>query len=374
MRPLSVAHFVKDLDRHSGGPSVSVPALCRELCGIGETEVHLFTRPSPDPVPEPESDRFHLHHLDGSRVSVEHALAAAWKGVPAKSRLLHLHGLWDPMNYWASRYARRNHIPVVWSIRGMLEPWALNHKRLKKRLGWHLYQRRSLRHAALLHATSPAEEESLHREALSAVASVVIPNGVAPPPGTDLPSFDFNERSRTLLFLGRLHPVKGIPALLDAWAAGAPEGWTLQLTGPDDSGHRSEIERQIRSLKISHTVLITPAVEGEEKWKLLSSVGCLILPSFSENFGLVVAEALAMGTPVAASTGTPWEILETIGAGWWVQPKKTALLKFLRELGGIDANTRSDMGMKGRQYVLEHHHWSAVAEAFHRCYQGVELP
>lgn len=373
MPPLSVAHFVKDLDRHSGGPSVSVPALCRELCGIGETDVHLFTRPSSSPVAELESDRFHLHHLDGSRVSVEHALDEAWKGVPPESRVLHLHGLWDPMNYWASRYGRRNHIPVVWSIRGMLEPWALNHKRLKKRIGWHLYQWRSLRHAALLHATSPAEEESLRREGLSAVTSVVIPNGVAPPE-PNLPSPASNERSRTLLFLGRFHPVKGIPVLLEAWAAGAPEGWTLQLTGPDDSGHRMEIERQVRSLEISSTVLITSAVAEEEKWKLLSSVGCLILPSFSENFGLVVAEALAMGTPVAASTGTPWEILETIGAGWWLQPEKTALRKFLRELGELDANARRDMGMKGRQYVLAHHHWSAVAEAFHRCYQDVELP
>jgi len=355
---MRVIHFIKNLDKSSGGPSVSVPGLCLALSEIPEMDVHLVTRDSEQRVQIQESSSLHLHLIDGSRASVSSILETLVSSGKENSVALHLHGLWDPMNHFASEFADRRGISTIYSLRGMLEPWALRHKWLKKKLGWLLYQRRDLQRAALLHATARHEEESFARCGLGDLRSVILPNGVSFP--QDPPVFP--GQSRTLLFLGRIHPVKGLIPLLDAWAGSAPEGWRLQITGPDEMGHRKELEKQIDSSGIGETVAITPAVDGVEKWKLLSSADVFVLPSFTENFGIAAAEALAMGTAVAASTRTPWDWLPREGAGWSVEPTESGWTAFFEELGRTPPEALTELGAQGRVYASHHFSWPAIAK------------
>lgn len=367
---LNLIHFVTDLDRSSGGLSVSVPALCKELAGLPDVRICLAARPTRMPIEAPDRPDFKISWIDGGRTSVAEVFTEMASRYPDGKTVVHLQGLWDPAYHWASRYAAKHQIPVVVSIRGMLEPWALKHKGLKKKIAWHLYQKRDLLAASALHATSPAEVESIKRVGLPGNTSIFIPNGVAPPPDIET-LIRTTPREPVLLFLGRLHRIKGLLNLIDAWATAAPPGWTLQLTGPDEDGHQRELETKIRRCQLQDSVRITGAVEGEEKWQTLAGASALVLPSFSENFGLVVAEALAAGTPVAATTASPWSSLETVNAGWWVKPEVPSLTTFLQQLGHIPAEDLLAMGKRGRDLVAQQYTWPGVAARFAEVYRGL---
>ncbi len=359
--PLTVLHFLTDLDRDSGGPSVSVPALCRALARQPGLQVDLAARPTPGAVDPGTGTDFTVFWTDGSWHRVESLLDEAMARSGPGGLVLHLHGLWDPLYLWAAMGARRRGLPFAVSIRGMLEPWALRHKRTKKRLAWHLYQKRILLGAALLHATSLEEEESIRRAGLSAANIAVVPNGVEPPSPDELPPKG-PARRLEVLFLGRIHPIKGLETLLQAWATAAPAGWTLRIAGPDADGHRSSLEILARRLGIAERVVFSGPLQGREKWAALAGASCLVLPSFSENFGMVVAEALAVGTPVATSTGTPWQSVETAGAGWRFDPEPSSLARFLDDLAATPAYELDAMGSRGKALVEAHYGWPSAAE------------
>jgi len=344
-----------------------VPALCRSLGTLPGFSVHLAARPTPSPVPIGKEEPFIVHWTDGSRTSTRRLIRELASDGAA---ILHCHGIWDPMYHAAARLARRKDIPMVYSIRGMLEPWALRHKRWKKRLGWMAYQRADLTRAALLHATSEAEVDSIRRCGFDDSQILTLPNAVPLPP--DLAHLTaITQRTRTLLFLGRIHPVKGIPPLLEAWAAAAPAGWTLQLTGPDCDGHRAGLETVVRRAGLTGRVRFTGSVDGEEKWRLLAEAGCLVLTSYSENFGMVAAEALAVGTPVAASTGTPWQRLEDEDAGWWVPPTRDGWVAFLEDLSSRSMKSLEAMGERGRAFAAREFSSPSIALRFAGAYRSL---
>src|SRR6266851_5654630 len=155
--------------------------------------------------------------------------------------VLHDNGIWLSHHHQLAVVAAQRRIPRVVSTRGMLEPWAMNHKRVKKRLGWWFYQQRDLKRATCHHVTAEAEARTVRRFGLG-VEVRVIPNGV------DLPVVQPRTaaaESRTALFLGRIYPVKGLPMLVEAWARVRPQGWRLKIAGPDEAGHRAEVEKAV---------------------------------------------------------------------------------------------------------------------------------
>jgi glycosyltransferase involved in cell wall biosynthesis len=250
----------------------------------------------------------------------------------------------------------------------MLEPWALNHKRWKKRLAWWFYQRRDLRSAALLHATAPSEAS--HLESLAVGRGIMmVPNGVDLLPTA---SFRFPSCGRkTALFVGRIYPVKGLPLLVEAWAKVRPSGWKMKIVGPDEDGHRAEVEALIRQAKLEADFEFTGALEGEALHRTYEEADLLILPSHTENFGMVVGEALAHGIPVITTYGTPWKLLETERCGWWMPVSADGLAFAL-----VDATRRSReelavMGERGRAVVVEKFGWSRIGGEFINCYQWV---
>jgi glycosyltransferase involved in cell wall biosynthesis len=238
-----------------------------------------------------------------------------------KSDVLHLNGIWHPLNHWASVAARRYGIPIIVQPHGMLEPWALGHRAWKKRLALALYQRRDLEAATLLVATAEQEAEHFRQFGLKKPIAV-IPNGVdlkAAKIYKKKPRIDDNGLRRAL-FLSRIHPIKGLHNLLEAWAAIASQDWLLQIAGPDEGGHLTEIQAKAKQLGISEHVQYLGEFDDEAKWLAYQKADLFVLPTYSENFGVVVAEALAAGLPVITTTGAPWNGLTTHDCGWWVAP------------------------------------------------------
>jgi glycosyltransferase involved in cell wall biosynthesis len=281
--------------------------------------------------------------------------------------LVHDNGLWLPHNHRVADLARARGLPRLVSTRGMLEPWALRHKAWKKQLAWRLYQRRDLDRASALHATAAPEAANLAAFALDS-AIHTIPNGVdLPPPRAGV---DGDERAgRTALFLGRLYPVKGLPMLIEAWAKARPARWRLVIAGPDEAGHREVVERAARTAGLGDAVTFNGPVFGAAKQALMADADLFVLPSHSESFGMVVAEALALGTPVLTTTAVPWPALEARGCGWRAPPTVDGLVAALREACAADAATLRRMGAAGRALVSETLGWDRIAAQFIGLYE-----
>ena len=157
--------------------------------------------------------------------------------------------------------------------------------------------------------------------------------------------------------------------LLDVWAEVRPPGWELVIAGPDEGGHRADLEAQVMRLGLQRDVLFCGAVADADKWALYRSADLFVLPTHSENFGVVVAEALAVGVPVITTTGAPWSMLTESGCGWWVPPKPRPLIEAVRSATSISDSERAAMGRRGRANVAETYGWESVVEQMRAVYE-----
>lgn len=286
--------------------------------------------------------------------------------------ILHDNGIWLPHNHRLAVLAERRGITRVVSTRGMLEPWALSHKRLKKRLAWHLYQRRDLGHARCHHTTAEAEARNVQNLQLG-VPIVTVPNGIDVP--EERPRFCGSGTKkavrRTALFLGRIYPVKGLPMLIEAWARVLPEGWFLRIAGPDEAGHQKQVERAVLAAGLGEVISFTGPILHQMKKSAFFDAELFVLPTHSESFGIVVAEALAHGLPVLTTTAAPWSILTKTGCGWWVDATVDGIAEGLRQATILDSETLRSMGAKGRALVSAKFGWKRIAELMLSTYQAI---
>jgi glycosyltransferase involved in cell wall biosynthesis len=350
-RPWRVLLVGTSLRTAYGGPALSVARLAEALTAAG-VEVGLW---SPD-----GSVATTPYLAAGSRViRLTGGLVAAARGFGPVD-LIHDNGLWLPHHHALAVLAGRLGVPRLVSTRGMLEPWALRHKRWKKHLAWMLYQRRDLCRAAGHHATSCVEGDNLRRLALG-VPIAVVPNGVDVPTAVR-PAGPAVDGRRVALFLGRLYPVKGLPLLIEAWARVRPAGWRLRIAGPDEGGHRRQLEALIATYGLGGEVHLTGEVAVGEKAAVFGDADLFLLPSHSESFGMAVAEALAHGVPVVTTMAVPWPELAAQGCGWRIEPSVAGVAEGLRAATALDAHALDAMGRQGREWMLADFAWPAVAE------------
>ncbi|MBL38617.1 MAG: hypothetical protein CMP07_09420 [Xanthomonadales bacterium] len=360
---LRVLHVVAGLHPDHGGPSRTVVSLADSIAADPDWDVRLLTQARRgSPVVEQRSVAVRR------TVAVSPSPLLCSLGVPALRQLerdfssdapvqlLHIHGVWAPAVHWACRAARARQIPYLLQPRGMLEPWALNYRAWKKLAAMRLYQWRDLASAAVLVATASEEAENLRKLGLVQPIAV-IPNGVdfsddAGDAGQDRAS-GASQSCRIALFLSRIHPKKNLKTLIEAWAALAPAGWELHIAGPDEGGHRREIENLVRKLSLEDQVTFLGSLDDVERSRAYAQADLFILPSFSENFGVVVAEAMSHGLPVIATHGTPWSAVEDRGCGWWVAPDLEGLTGALAHAFGLDQASLCRMGARAREYAKE---------------------
>ncbi len=288
-----------------------------------------------------------------------------------KADVLHDNGIWLPHNHRLASLAAGRGIPRVVSTRGMLEPWAMRHKRWKKHLAWWFYQRRDLKRAHCHHMTAEAEATNVQRLGLG-VPVRVIPNGVDVPPSDRIPeSVAGRDRKKTAVFLGRIYPVKGLPMLIEAWASLRPEHWLLKIIGPDEAGHRAAVEKAVCAAGLEETVTFAGPLEGQAKTRALFDADLFVLPTHSESFGMVIAEALAHGLPVLTTSAAPWPMLTERGCGWWVDPTVEGIASGLRQATSLDLATLQEMGAKGRTLVATEYGWECVVKQFVSLYESL---
>jgi glycosyltransferase involved in cell wall biosynthesis len=272
--------------------------------------------------------------------------------------VVHDHGVWRASNWSAGTIAARFSIPLIVTPRGMLTKWALRHHRWKKKLALSVYQNRVLRGAAVVHATSEFEAEQLRTFGMRQPIAIIA-NGVDIP--TTKPQPRARGQRRRALFMSRLHPMKGVPMLLEAWARIVSDDWTLEIAGPDEGNHLQQLEQLAQRLQITHRVEFSGNVNDEDKWSRYATADLFILPSHNENFGIAVAEALASGVPVITTSATPWSSLPSAGAGWCVAPKVDSIEGALRAAIGSPPDCLRLMGDRGRRLVEAQYSWRRAA-------------
>ena len=365
--PISVLHFVPSLHYRDGGPSHSVIRLTDALAEDENLSITLVSHSDPklESIPSSNGRVLRRTATSSSQLALRSGLLdrrlLARTLATQRVDLMHIHSLWHLSNHWAMRLASRSATPLICNPRGMLEPWSLAYRAWKKRLALLLFHRTDMERARAFIATSVMESESIRRMGLRQPVAI-IPNGVDFPvlPAGSTDSAIQPGGEKVVLFLSRIHPKKGVRVLLQAWAKCTLPGWRLVLAGPDEGGHLGVVMRDIETLGIASTVSYIGEVRADRKEATYRSASLFVLPSFGENFGLVIAEALAYGIPVITTHHTPWASLDTHRCGWWIESGVEPLVTALRRAMALSDEARTEMGARGRDYVARYQ-WSQTA-------------
>ncbi|MBI5722972.1 MAG: glycosyltransferase [Planctomycetes bacterium] len=363
---MKLAHVVFCLGRDAGGIPRAALRLAEGQAALGERidllccdEAGLY-----GPMMKPAEASIRAltapsYRSTAFRLSIPRGLNAAFRECHAAGPpdIIHDHGAWMPIDHAAAVRARKWKVPLVVSPHGTLTGWALRFRRLKKRLAWAFYQKKDLGTAGALHCTSRQEADDLRRLGLKSPIALVELGFDMPPDNLSRPAGP----TRTMLFLSNIIYKKGLENLVEAWAAARPDGWKVRVAGPADPACLTRVKRAISRHNLEGDFQFIGPVDGEEKWRTYAAADVFVLPSFTENFGLVVAEALACGLPVITTTGTPWRQISELGCGWLVEPAAGPLADAIRQATALPHERLVQMGSAGSQYVRRRFNWRQSA-------------
>lgn len=293
--------------------------------------------------------------------------------------LYHCNGLWMWINHYTCVVARSKRKKYIISPHGMLYPNALRTHYWKKWLMLKLWFKKDLYSAACLHATCRQEAEHCRKFGYKGPIAV-IPNPVVIPDYVQIATSKSTKRKK-IGFLGRLHPIKKVEQILYAIALLTEDEQSqllFQIMGKYDANYELFLRSEVKRLNLENCVSFEGFVTGPDKYDRLKKLWALLVPSESENFGMIVPEALICGTPVYASLGTPWEELIKNGCGWWNDNSPETIARILREILVMDEKTNLEMGKKGRHLIEERFNTNIVAgmmdKLYHWILNGGETP
>jgi len=363
---MRIGHITSSISRNGAGVSKVVRDLAETQAAYNDT-IHVFTLLDQfTRIDQPHNSRITVTACPVTfmpRFGYSEPMQKAFRTHASSIDLIHMHGLWMYPNRVAGNVAQKTAIPYIMSPHGMLEPWGLNRSRWKKRITGMLFEYRNIGKACCLHACS--EQEYLNIRLFGYKGPVaVVPLGLTQDElehascsesasRIDLMFKTIFHGKRILLFLSRLHCTKGVDLLLKAWEAvrnSFPE-WRLVIAGDGEVDYVATLKAQVSTAGLDDSVAFIGAVHGEEKWALMKQAEIFVLPTLSENFGLVVAEALACAVPVITTKNAPWKDLEVEKCGWWVGTGTVPLTICLSGALSLAPENLAEMGKRGRRLV-----------------------
>jgi poly(glycerol-phosphate) alpha-glucosyltransferase len=293
--------------------------------------------------------------------------------------LLHIHGIWTYPSIASLRWSRLEKKPYLITTHGMLESWALQNARWKKRLASWLYENANLHGATCLHALCESEAHSIRAYGLKNPICV-IPNGVfLPPPNSAHAQWEdtLHDGAKVLLYLGRLHPKKGLLNLLYAWHIALAhkkheiKEWYLVIAGWDQKGHENELKMLCRKLGIQESVIFAGSQFNTDKHATYCRANAFILPSFSEGLPMVILEAWSYNLPVLMTPQCNLPEGFQVGAAIQIEANQESIAQRLNALFSMSDNERDTLGIRGRKLVDEQFTWTKVASDMSSVYEWV---
>lgn len=369
---MRVAQIIQGVDNPSAGPTYSVSRLAEELLRLGHDSSMLTLGNHPAAWPHEAPLQIHDGWLE-RKTGLSAGFVRDVRSLAREACILHGHGVWRLANLFPLFVPPSSPARMICSPRGMLSAWSMLYKSHVKKPFWHLFQKRALDRCHCFHATAPVELEDIRRLGFRKPVAV-IPNGV------DIPSLrDDTPKTKSIVFLSRIDPKKGLDLLLPAWTSIADEfrDWKLVIAGPLTGAYPESVRALAQKLNAPR-VSFPGQVLGADKLRLLSGASLFVLPTYSENFGIAVAEALAHGTPVITTTETPWTDVADRGCGWCITPDEDSVRDALRSALHTSLLELHQMGQQGRAWMERDYSWTHVADLMSQTYQwlltGGRLP
>ncbi len=364
---MKVLSFLTSISLRTGGPSRSVPMLVRGLAeaGVDITLMTVYSEDMNTHALEGTSAKLKVLKRDYTQNEVEEFVASE------KFDIIQVQSMWDLRYHNMKKIADKYHIPYIVTPRGMLEPWSLSQKKWKKKLALWLYQLKDLKTSVCIFTTAEMEAQNVRKLGVN-VPIAVIPNGISTEGYTCRKSMD--KVKKQVLFLSRIHEKKGIEILVDVWEQLIPQfpDWNLVIAGNGEEVYINQLKDLVSQKSLNGSVQIIPPVFGEEKLDLYQTSSLFVLPSYSENFGMVIAEAMSCGVPAVTTKFTPWNLLNgnmvSMGVqakektGWCIELSKEELEKAMREAMSMSAQELYDMGQKASLLIKENFDYRSVAK------------
>jgi glycosyltransferase involved in cell wall biosynthesis len=386
--PYSILHVIPYMHPSAGGPPVVVENFITEANRLGHRS-HILSTPSYCNGDQSDLQK-RLEQLAPTTFlnAIETLPVLSQTGAATidarvqRADIVHVHTLWSPLNVSARYACFRHKRPYVLMPHGMLDPYSLTIKALKKSIYLQLFERHNIACAQRIIYTTPEEER------LAALAGLRLPPGHLVPLGATASSasrdalraqflarFPQVRGKRTLLFLGRIHPKKGLDRILSCLQPlrQSIPNVLLVVAGDGEAHYIRQVRQLVSTLALADQVLFAGRLEGELKWASFAAAELFLLPSRQENFAITVAEAMQMGVPVIITDKVnTWPYVKEAGAGLVLDERdvNSLLPHAVKELLKDDT-TRSEMGMRGSRYARERLTWHASAQKLLACYDQV---
>ncbi len=362
-----------------GGPIFSVYALNNALARLSDVSLRVLATDSAGPLLKDRLDTVNLAELyPNQEMIMTRRVAGACVSPELLQKLpelvrwadvVHLTGTYSFPTIPTLVVCRAFAKPVVWSPRGAVQDaheWeGTKRRKLKRHWEW-VCNALIARGKVITHTTSEREQIATQARIPNATA-VIVPNGVDVP--GKLPKREWLPGGRLrLMYLGRLAPKKGIENLLHSLRRMDDPGVLLAIYGAGDVVYTESLKELAGALGLlGKSVLFAGHVDGEAKSAAFHVSDACVVPSYTENFCGVVAEALAHGVPVIASRGTPWEGVEEKRCGIWVDNSPESLAQAIMRIRAMNLR---EMGSRGRDWMRAEYEWSAIAASMQKIYRG----
>jgi glycosyltransferase involved in cell wall biosynthesis len=259
--------------------------------------------------------------------------------------IIHIFGIWSPFLYLVFHCAKKLGKKVIISPIGYLEPWSLTQSRIKKKIAWHLYQKKMLLKTDCIHVTSSQEFESLVKLNLNPKNIIILPHGNLEIIYSDLKRTENKDNNKkVMLFFSRIHKKKGLLELVEAWNILKPQKWKLDITGPiSDINYKNLVKKKISKYHLDDDVFFSePVFDKYSKQSKIVNSDVMILPSKNENFAFSVCEAMSLGSVILTSKETPWEEINEMEAGFCIN---------LNSVGNIVNALRKILNLKDHDFL-----------------------
>lgn len=351
---MKIIHTIAGISKSSGGPSFFLKELLNEISKDINVISELFYYSSNNDISGIDK-KVILNKQKNNIFNYIKLFILFFKKIEKKDNIIiHIHGLWQSHVVFSYLFCIKNKIRYIISPHGMLEPWSLSQNYFKKKIALFIYQRIIIKNAHYIHATSDMEANNIKNLGFKNPI-IIIPNGI----NVDYYSFksNYNKNNNFLfLFLSRIHIKKGIEILIDTFDKLKMNNkdieFKLSIYGDGDPLYIKKIKNYIKEKNLTNIITVYDPIYDEKKLNEIKNADIFILPSFSENFGNVIAESLSCGTPVITTNTTPWEILNISNAGWCIDVGVNPLYNLLMEILTTDKNKLTIISKNSRNLAL----------------------
>ena len=369
---MKVLHYIPSMARNLGGVATYVSLLSGELGQLCELVIVTSVQDNDLPM-----NNCKVVNLDGFTFT-DAGLGLSWKGIKAFVTccnkilddecpdIVHINGIWSLDRWIMQRQALKRGIKTYIMPHGMLEPWILHrHYWTKKMPALLLYERKALKSARCLIATAESERQNMLKLQMNKAEIPVVSNGV------DVNSIpmktDWNLR-RKILYVSRIHPKKGVEMLIDVVSCMTDhlKDYEVVIAGEGESDYVDSLKEKVAANNLN--IHFVGGVYGADKWHAFQDADFLVLPTYSENFGYVIAESLACGTPVITTHGTPWNEIDGV-CGYWIERTDEALRDAMGKMLYKSTKELECMGRKGRKLIENNYSAKAMAEQLLKVYE-----